>query len=73
MEMINDLELSEQMYKDGFKNILSIDISSNVINKMRARAIKKNMDLKCILINFHKILLLLDEVMDATNMDYEDD
>ncbi len=49
-------KLSEQMYDDGYKNILSIDISEVVIEKMRDGAFIKNKK------------GLRYEVMDATNL-----
>ncbi|CAK81223.1 unnamed protein product (macronuclear) [Paramecium tetraurelia] len=51
--------LSEQMYKDGYHNIVSIDISKTIIDRMQESAIKKNMKLQY-------------QVMDATTMDFQD-
>jgi 2-polyprenyl-3-methyl-5-hydroxy-6-metoxy-1,4-benzoquinol methylase len=41
-------EMSEDMYRDGFKNIYNIDISETVIEQMRER--NKSNSMKCKLI-----------------------
>ncbi|CAD8072237.1 unnamed protein product [Paramecium primaurelia] len=51
--------LSEQMYKDGYHNIVSIDISTTIIDRMQDSAIKQNMKLQYM-------------VMDATSMSFQD-
>ena len=43
--------LSEEMWKDGFKNITNIDHSENVIDKMRTYYKEKNPDLKYQIMN----------------------
>lgn len=51
-------EFSEDMYDDGYKNIINIDIASNVIDQMKARnKSRKNMTF---------------EVMDVRDMKFED-
>ena len=42
-------EFSENMYDDGYKNIINIDIAPNVIEYMRGRS-KDKTDMKCIYI-----------------------
>lgn len=41
------IELSEQMYDDGFSNIINIDISDKVIQLMREKALKANKNMIC--------------------------
>lgn len=48
-------KLSEQMYEDGYTNILNVDISPTVIEQMRKISEEKGHNMKW-------------EVMDATNM-----
>ncbi|KAM3143476.1 hypothetical protein pb186bvf_004537 [Paramecium bursaria] len=52
-------KLSEQMYEDGYQNILSIDISETIVQRMQEEARKKNYNLQY-------------RVMDATQLPFED-
>ncbi len=54
--------LSEDLYLDGYQNIYSIDLSKNVIKIMNDR--KKDMNINC------KLIVILDEVMDARDIKY---
>lgn len=64
--ILNYKELSEQMYKDNYKQITNIDISDVVINKMNDLYKVDFPEMKCIQI----IKIVLE--MDATNMSYPD-
>ena len=51
-------EFSEDMYDDGYKNIINIDIATNVIDQMKARnKSRKNMTF---------------ETMDVRDMKFDD-
>lgn len=52
-------KLTEQMFDDGYKGIVSIDISEVIVDKMRNEMLKKNKNIPFL-------------VMDATKMTYED-
>lgn len=56
--------MSENLAKDGYSEVVSIDISDVVIQKMKERAEAKNLDLTC--------KPNLDMVMDATAMSFAD-
>jgi len=47
---MRNIELSEEMYGAGYKNITNIDISEVVINKMKSEYSKTIPELKCIYI-----------------------
>ena len=65
------IELSEEMYKDGFKNITNMDISSCILDKMQTvYHPTKCPEFECINLLFIYIDLLIVIPMDATKMNF---
>ena len=47
---IQNKELSDEMYDDGYSDVINIDISDKAIDQMKALAIKHNRNMTCTLI-----------------------
>ena len=66
------LGLSEEMFDEGYQNIINIDISQTVIKAMQEKYKDKGPNFKCFFFLIKNIYFFLDMLMDMRAMEYQD-